>query len=267
MKYKVSTFIILLFIIAALISPAHSQVSVGQKAPNFMLVDIDGKTFNQSDCEGRIVLLFFMGYSCGTCKIDAPYVENIKKEWADNGVKVIGIDIWDGTPSILKSQFVIPTGSTYNFLTYGSSVGYIFGMGTSNFVIVGVDGIIKYIGRTLNVNEIASHLATLTSTPGQRPKVFPELFRLEQNFPNPFNPETRIDFELRVNSTTPVELTIYNLLGVKIKTLVNEPKTSGFYSEVWDGTDETGFTVSAGIYIYTLKTSEFTVTKRMLLLK
>ena len=97
----------------------------------------------------------------------------------------------------------------------------------------------------------------------------PRHFTLAQNYPNPFNPTTTIDYELSsINgNNVKVELAIYNLLGKKIKTLVSENQSAGFYSVTWDGTDEFGDNVTTGIYVYRLQANEYVATKRMVFLK
>lgn len=103
-------------------------------------------------------------------------------------------------------------------------------------------------------------------------------FILAQNYPNPFNPSTTISFQIKskgqgtsanLPKTVPIltSLTIYNILGQKVKTLVDEDKLAGEYSVVWNGKDEYGEDVSSGIYFYRLKVKGFTETKRMLLLR
>ena len=76
------------------------------------------------------------------------------------------------------------------------------------------------------------------------------VYQLTQNNPNPFNPSTSIGYSLVVKSD--VVLSIYNILGKKIRTLVNEEKTMGEHSSIWDGKDDYGRPVSAGVYIYTM---------------
>lgn len=76
----------------------------------------------------------------------------------------------------------------------------------------------------------------------------PEVFLLAQNYPNPFNPETTIRFALPEKSQ--VKLEIYNVLGQKVITLINEEKTAGSYYIKWDGKDMKGRDVSSGIYLY-----------------
>jgi hypothetical protein len=148
-----------------------------------------------------------------------------------------------------------------------SSVAFLYGTGTSNFVVIGTDGIVKYVGRGYNEKALIDNLDTLTSLPGERPKIIPTAFRLEQNFPNPFNPSTRIDYEIKVSQPVHVDLTIYNVLGKKIRTLVSEQQKSGFHEITWDGRDQFNQSAPNGIYLYTLTTGERRETKRMMLVK
>ncbi len=93
----------------------------------------------------------------------------------------------------------------------------------------------------------------------------PRSFVLQQNFPNPFNPSTRIDYQLSEDG--PVTFTIYNLLGNVVRTLVNEQQTSGDYRIDWDGRDDRQQVVASGIYIYRLRTASSVGSRRMLLLR
>ncbi|MDP8202394.1 MAG: C25 family cysteine peptidase [Candidatus Tenebribacter burtonii] len=88
---------------------------------------------------------------------------------------------------------------------------------------------------------------------------------LYQNSPNPFNPETRISFDLMENNY--VSLEIYNMKGQKVKQLVSGQLSAGQHSIVWNGKDDNNKTVSSGIYFYKFKTSDYQATKKMLLLK
>ncbi len=97
------------------------------------------------------------------------------------------------------------------------------------------------------------------------PVLLPEEYALHQNYPNPFNPVTTIRYDLPQFSQ--VELTIIDLLGRKVKTLVNMKQQPGVKTVMWDGTDEAGRQVSAGIYLYQIKAGELENTKKMVLLK
>lgn len=93
----------------------------------------------------------------------------------------------------------------------------------------------------------------------------PGSFELKQNYPNPFNPETKIEYSLQRSGQVTME--IYNLLGQKIRTLVNEHHRAGSYSALWDGTNQQGMAVSSGIYFCRLLVEESSQTKTMVLLK
>lgn len=94
----------------------------------------------------------------------------------------------------------------------------------------------------------------------------PENFRLDQNFPNPFNPSTVISYQLSMMSH--VTLKIYDTLGREVKTLIsNERETPGTHSVIWTGTNDEGQRVSSGIYFYTLSTNGGTLTKKAVYLK
>jgi len=93
----------------------------------------------------------------------------------------------------------------------------------------------------------------------------PQKFELLQNYPNPFNPETSINYAVAKNSM--VEITIYNAVGQKIKTLISGQHTAGYYTTRWNGTNDFGQKVVSGIYLYRLKTDSYTTMKKMILMK
>lgn len=93
----------------------------------------------------------------------------------------------------------------------------------------------------------------------------PPSFRLEANFPNPFNPSTTISY--RIPGKSIVDITIFNVLGQKVKSLVHRRQLPGYYRVKWDGTDDSGKPVASGIYLYQLKTKTFVKTRKMILLR
>jgi len=93
----------------------------------------------------------------------------------------------------------------------------------------------------------------------------PTEFALAQNFPNPFNPRTSIEFALPRSSD--VKLTIYNLVGQVVQEFTARELPIGYHTFVWDGRDRSGSAVSGGVYIYTLNAGDFKQTKKMILMK
>ncbi|MGH2575708.1 MAG: T9SS type A sorting domain-containing protein, partial [Ignavibacteria bacterium] len=108
---------------------------------------------------------------------------------------------------------------------------------------------------------------SLTSLSGNE-NTIPSYYKLHQNFPNPFNPATKIKFDIPLNLTPStakallVKLVIYDILGSEIVTLLNELLKSGTYEVVWDASK-----YSSGVYFYKLITDGFVQTKKMLLVK
>jgi hypothetical protein len=96
-------------------------------------------------------------------------------------------------------------------------------------------------------------------------KAIPKTFALGQNVPNPFNPSTVIDFA--VPSTSKVNLAVYNVLGQKVVTLINEVKEAGTYKIKWNGNDEKGASVASGVYFYKMESGNFTKVREMNLIK
>ena len=93
----------------------------------------------------------------------------------------------------------------------------------------------------------------------------PSIFSLSQNYPNPFNPITKLDYNLPLRSK--VNISIYNVLGQEIKTLVNEVKEYGYHSTTWNGQDNLGRDMSSGVYFARIISQGFTKTRKMLLVK
>lgn len=111
----------------------------------------------------------------------------------------------------------------------------------------------EFVGGQVSLNARTPNLA------------LPTEFSLSQNVPNPFNPSTQVSFALP--TAAKVNLSIYNVLGQHVKTLVDTDMRAGYQTVTWDGTDNTGHTVASGVYFYKLNAGDFTATKKMLMLK
>ncbi|MGH7602042.1 MAG: FlgD immunoglobulin-like domain containing protein, partial [bacterium] len=95
-------------------------------------------------------------------------------------------------------------------------------------------------------------------------------FALEQNYPNPFNPSTTIKYDLA--QPVEVKLVIYDMLGRRVRTLVDQPQQAGRYAITWDGRNEQGQNVASGTFIYQLSAGDrsgqaFVQTRRMALVR
>lgn len=103
-----------------------------------------------------------------------------------------------------------------------------------------------------------------TSVEAPRPPI-PDEIVLHGNYPNPFNPETTISYELPAAGA--VEIALYNMLGQRLRTLVQEKQRAGAHSVRWDGSDKAGQDVPSGIYFYRFRAGDVVQTRRMLLLR
>ena len=93
----------------------------------------------------------------------------------------------------------------------------------------------------------------------------PNKISISQNYPNPFNPETRFQYNIPADGV--VSINVYDILGKKIKTLVNQLKAAGVYTETWSGQNDNNQMVSSGVYFYQVKVGDEQITKKMILSK
>jgi len=105
----------------------------------------------------------------------------------------------------------------------------------------------------------------VSELPSQQGETIPAVIRLEPNYPNPFNPQTTIEYYLPRIST--VRLEIFNILGQKVCTLVNRTQPAGEYRVTWDGTDENGRQMPGGVYLYRLESEGHSLQRKMLLIR
>ena len=93
----------------------------------------------------------------------------------------------------------------------------------------------------------------------------PSLIKDFKNYPNPFNPETSITYQ--VPKTSLVKIEVFKLLGQKLRTLVNEERNPGSYQIMWNGLDDQGKSVSSGVYLYKMQSGDFSTIKKMVLVR
>ena len=93
----------------------------------------------------------------------------------------------------------------------------------------------------------------------------PTVYTLEQNYPNPFNPSTQIRYALPEQSM--VTISIYDMMGRKVRTLVSQSLSPGYHTTIWNATNDNGLAVSAGMYIYMIQAGTYQQMKKMVLLK
>ncbi len=168
------------------------------------------------------------------------------KDWLDNGVHNTFTDYWwnvqeDDNPVVV--QWPIPMDFSYSATSSAATACSHGGP----------------VGSTKHMDHSAALEIDVSS------ETLPNRFGLKQNYPNPFNPTTEIAFTL--DQTADVNLSIYNMLGQKVRTLTNGSKNAGTHTLQWNGLDEMGQNVSTGIYLYRLTSGSKSITKKMAFMK
>jgi len=139
-------------------------------------------------------------------------------------------------------------------------------------IILSKTAVAMYTGATLSGRALAQTAVTIDANTVIVPAIPTSLnddvtlkeFSLEQNYPNPFNPSTMIQYSLK--EATKVSLKVYNILGVKVATLVNKPQNAGNYTVIFNS-NQSNMNLSSGVYFYRLETESFISTKKLVLLK
>ncbi len=115
------------------------------------------------------------------------------------------------------------------------------------------------------VRHIVVGPGTVTAVEGEEMRLLPRTFSLSQNYPNPFNASTVIEYALPRSSR--VNILMYNTLGQRVRVLVDEVQTDGYYKVLWDGKDDTGHAVATGMYLYRLEADGFVKTRKLILMR
>jgi hypothetical protein len=151
------------------------------------------------------------------------------------------------------NTFLLQGGSNYsNFIADAQ--------GTPTVRVIGSSGGIEPPGSQFTLG-----LGFITDVEIAKPGI-PSEYQLAQNYPNPFNPTTQINFDLPKQSA--VTLEIYDMLGQKVRTLINgETMEPGYYNVSWNGTNQAGTTVSSGVYFYRIVADKFMSLKKMMFMK
>lgn len=119
--------------------------------------------------------------------------------------------------------------------------------------------------RVFRLDEMRVIEGGLPTAVAERPSSGPADFALHQNYPNPFNPSTTIAYSLAKRSH--VQINVFNLMGQRVRTLVDEFKAAGAHEVQWNGRSDAGVPVPSGAYFYVLKSGEVTLQRKLLLLK
>ncbi len=183
------------------------------------------------------------------------------------------IHIYDGVSESEKYQFLSspPTDPT-DTLLYGFDRSYVISTGpytlapgesdVAAFAIIAASSLEALTTAATQARDFYRASTPVTEDDGL---VLPDAFSLGQNYPNPFNPATNISFSIpRAGRVT---LEIFNLLGRRVVTLLDQEMPVGAHQVRWEGVDSRGNTAASGLYFYRLRSADLTAVKKMLLLK
>ncbi len=175
------------------------------------------------------------------------------------------MDVYNGSSTQLRS-FQQRTGISYPLALVAGDLQTPYGVFNDWSVVVDQQGFIRYKQPGVNVNAINSVIDNLLAMTGveEQPATVRD-FELQQNFPNPFNPATRIAFS--IPSTQKVSLQIYDAQGKLVQTLLNKPMAAGRHEAEWNGLNRQNEAAASGVYFYLLQSGSFREMKKMILLR
>ena len=228
--------------------------ATGNTGPSLINFSIFGDTVNTSQESVNIGFIL-------TAEDNDDYLSSYALRLIINGGPINGGEIIESSgffeesvlSSSIASSIEIPTGSTE---------------GTWNIRIILEDdfGSITNLGpNDLENQNFQNHIFVNNTILGLDNENVPTKFLLHQNYPNPFNPITTLRYNLPKD--TFVRITVFDMSGNVVKTLVNTIKNAGFNSEQWNATNNQEHTVSSGVYFYTIQAGNFIDTKKMILIK
>ncbi|MBN1561893.1 T9SS type A sorting domain-containing protein [candidate division KSB1 bacterium] len=203
------------------------------------------------DCD--MIGIELSSFAAFACESGARLEWNVAFEINHAGYNIYRSQTEQGEYVKINSSLIVSTGdrksATYEFIDIGARYGYYYQLEG-----ISLDGQSSFYGP---IKAAATAVAGMLDTPID--------YTLAQNYPNPFNPVTSIEYTLPTCSQ--VMLTIYDIQGQLVKTLVNATQPAGVYSIQWDGTNAAGDPVPSGIFIYQMQAGDFHKTARMTLLK
>jgi hypothetical protein len=194
-------------------------------------------------------------------------------EWshADAGAVFLAFDHYGaafGKPLLGKNA----AGMTVRSHDYGTQLRILISRMERGAKIIAGEGTILHVpirrsapGPVLSEVEAADYWGNLLTVSAARSGHVPDVFALNQNIPNPFNAATRIDFYLP--EAGKVTLTVYDVLGRKVATLVDDHLPAGLHQIEWDARNDEGRELASGVYFYRIVTKASQASRKMVLLK
>ena len=226
-----------------------SQVIVGDPAPDFSYNDTDGVAFKLSDHRGEVVFMYLFGNSCPSCLAVGNKTETeINQLYSANpNFTAVGLDMWDNSSSVASvKSFKSQTGITYPLLVKAGGVAASFSTSYDRIIIVDQEGIIRHKNNSLVNQDIDNAKLVIeeflmTASLEDELKGFASL--KINAYPNPAQNNLNLGFNL--NRDYEIQISIYNSLGHKIKSIDTKDYFAGKNTIEFDVSD-----INNGIYFY-----------------
>jgi len=196
--------------------------------------------------------------------------------WGNSTSNHVALDVWDGTGGTLDISYTDLLGGSQAIQLEDTELcSFSWGDGnideaplfclpdSGNFTLAENSPCVAAADNGSNLGMFGIGCdPIILSTTGE---LLPAAYALHQNYPNPFNPVTTIKYDLPENSQ--VQVAIYDMLGRKVRTLVSGFENAGFNAVQWQGKNDFGLSVGAGVYICQIQAGDFVQTRKMILLK
>ena len=175
--------------------------------------------------------------------------------------------LYDGSSFEIYINGTLNNQTTFSGLMLTTNIDLTIGqeLPNSDYNFMGVLDDIRIYNYALTQEEIQNIYNEKTIITEPQTEQIPSMFLLEQNYPNPFNSQTTIQYQ--INEPGKVSLKIFDILGKRVRTLVDVEKSPGYYSITWDSRNDDGSDVTSGIYIYELNIKNFCQRKKLIFVK
>lgn len=251
-------------IIALVITLGAYAQNVGETPPDFTLNDLSDMKYVLSENKGKVIMVFLVGHNCPYCISSARDVKTQITDVYKNNDKfqAVVIDVWDGNKSAVEG-FKSSTGLVATFLQKGSSVASSWSTTYDRLFVIGSDGKVAFKGSKVAKSQVSDVKSAIQNALDNLVTSAPLLgdnlgFELMQNYPNPLQNETKINF--RIGKASQVNLSVYDIAGRQVAAPIDDFYESGEHELVFRR-DE----LKNGVYFYRLQAGSFEAVKRMVI--
>ncbi len=246
---------------------AFANAQIGNTAPDFTLDKLNGGTESLSNYLGKVVYINWFGFNCPTCLAEGNDTQTkIADKYGSDVFKAMGIDAWD-RPASGVQNFKNSTGIQYDLLLKGGQTAFDFKTNYQYSMVIDQKGVIQLNVRTNQVTTINAKIDELLAVSAVKELVLNQAksFELQNNYPNPFNPSTRIPFTN--DRQQRIKLAIYDITGREVAQIINAVFAAGSFEFRWNGRSGNGIPAVSGVYFVRLIGETSVKTRSILLLK